>query len=97
MTRFNPFAPVNCSHGAPMGRVSAPPQNLANAKRLCAKHQGGDGYYDRGGAYWGTSNEGPVWAVWESGSGLNTTVYVRALSAGQAKEKASRFASGNGD
>ena len=62
MKQFNPFAKVNCSYGAPMGRYSDNPANLAGIKRLHARFQGGGEGYDRGGAYWGSPCN--VWAVW---------------------------------
>lgn len=87
MSRFNPFYSVPCKYGAPMGRRS----DWSNAShwdattKLCAKHQGGTGDYDSGGAYWGISREdGPVWAVWERGQGDNAVVYVRAHSREEA-------------
>lgn len=83
MARFNPFPKVSARFGAPMGRVSHNP-GLCAGMQLCAHEQGGDGYYDRGGAYWGSSPEGPVWAVWQATKGEDGVVYVRAHSREEA-------------
>ena len=64
MSRFNPFKPVNCTHGAPLGRPGDPPCQYDGQSTLYARHCGGDGYYDRGGAYWGHND---IWAVWTRG------------------------------
>lgn len=77
MARFNPFAPVSCLYGAPMGRRSHSGAWTPET-RLCARRQRGRAY-DEGGAYWGIDNvSGPVWAVWEHGKSDNGVVYVRA-------------------
>lgn len=47
--------------------------------KLYARHCGGDGYYDRGGAYWGHCC---VFAVWTRGG--DWCVYVEAGSREQA-------------
>lgn len=80
--RFDPFAPVSGTYGAPMGRHSHPgtASTWTPETRLVARHQGGADGYDKGGAYWGTSPDGPVWAVWKHGHGENGVVYVRAHS-----------------
>ena len=76
MARFNPFASVNGSRGAPMGRHGNAPADFAYyTGRLYARHCGGDGYYDRGGAYWGHSR---VYAVWTRGGAI--CAYVEADS-----------------
>lgn len=75
MARFNPFAPVGSRYGAPMGRHGQPPEMWAGTGKLYASHCGGDGYYDRGGAYWGHSK---VCAVWSRGGGFCT--YVEAYT-----------------
>lgn len=58
--RFNPFSTVNCKYGAPMGRHGDNPAHYNGTAKLYARHCGGDGFYDRGGAYWGHSR---VYAV----------------------------------
>jgi hypothetical protein len=60
MPRFNPFRKVDGRYGAPMGRHGSNIDQLFGDEKLIATHCGGDGYYDRGGAYWGHSD---VWAV----------------------------------
>lgn len=86
MPRFNPFARVDCSRGAPMGRPCDAPGNFVDAPdaKLYARHLGGGDGYDRGGAYWGFPSN--VWAVWTRGG--EAVVYVRARSANEAKRKA---------
>jgi hypothetical protein len=78
--RFDPFDRVSSRYGAPMGRPSNSGLSAAwtPATRLCARHQGGGGGYDRGGAYWGFPSD--VWAVWEHGRGEDGVAYVRAPS-----------------
>lgn len=76
--QYNPFSPVRCTYGAPMGRRGDNPANLQGVKRLHACHQGGGGGYDRGGAYWGTPTD--VWAVWARLAGEICVTYVRAPS-----------------
>ena len=50
---MKPFKqPVNCSHGAPMGRPSDNPANLDGVSVTLSSVQLTDGY-DDGGAYWG--------------------------------------------
>lgn len=80
MARFNPFRKVNAQYGAPMGRVGHDPAQYDGHSKLFARHCGGDGYYDRGGAYWGHSR---VYAVWTRGGGF--CAYVEANSPEGAK------------
>lgn len=79
MPRFNPFAKVNAKYGAPMGRHGHSTDMLHSGGSLYARHCGGDGYYDRGGAYWGHSR---VYAVWTRGGGY--CAYVEASSCDSA-------------
>jgi len=79
MARFNPFSRVNARYGAPMGRHGQPIHFWDGTGTLYARHCGGDGYYDRGGAYWGHSR---VFAVWTRGGSFCT--YVEAASREQA-------------
>jgi hypothetical protein len=51
--RFNPFAKVDGKYGAPMGRHRDFPATYDGKSRLYARHCGGDGTYDRGGALLG--------------------------------------------
>ena len=66
MPRFNPFSfeSGGDSYGAYMGRRSDPVTKWNGKARLYARHCGGDGCYDRGGAYWG---HGDVFAVFTRG------------------------------
>jgi hypothetical protein len=66
MPAFDPFAPLSCSRGAPLGRASSDLSEYDGKSRLRVRAMGGDRYYDRGGAYWGMSSDGPVWAVYTS-------------------------------
>lgn len=75
MSRFNPFANVNCRYGAPMGRHGDSPSQYDGKSKLYARHCGGDGFYDRGGAYWGHSK---VIAVWTRGGKF--CAYIEASS-----------------
>lgn len=75
MARFNPFARVNCRYGAPMGRHGADISTYDGVSKLYARHCGGDGSYDRGGAYWGHS---AVYAVWTRGG--KWCAYLKAFS-----------------
>lgn len=77
--RFNPFAHVGNQYGAPMGRHGDDAATYDGRSRLYARHCGGDGYYDRGGAYWGHSR---VWAVWTRGGAW--CAYVEAGSPAEA-------------
>ncbi len=86
MKQFNPFPEVSSRYGAPMGRRSDNPANLAAAKRLHARRQGGGDGYDKGGAYWGTPSN--VWGVWAWVDGAACVVYVRANSRADAIAKA---------
>lgn len=86
MKQFDPFPPVNCAYGSPMGRYGGNPANLASARRYHARHQGGGQGYDRGGAYWGTPSN--VWAVWARVDGDIVCAYVRANSRADAIAKA---------
>jgi len=79
MPRFNPFHAVSGRYGAPMGRHGHPIDSWDGTGKLYANHCGGDGYYDRGGAYWGHSR---VYAVWTRGGGFRT--YVEAGSKEEA-------------
>lgn len=58
MQLHNPFQRVNARYGAPMGRHGNSFDHLSDWPAdvpLYIEHCGGDGYYDRGGAYWGHS------------------------------------------
>lgn len=79
MARFNPFAKVNTSYGAPMGRAGDDINEVPVNGKLYAKTCGGDGYYDRGGAYWGHSR---VVAVYTRGGAF--CAYVEASTTAQA-------------
>lgn len=79
MPRFNPFAAVDSRYGAPMGRHGDEPEFYDGKRKLHTRHCGGDGYYDRGGAYWGHSK---VFAVWTRGGDFCS--YVEAQSPGDA-------------
>jgi hypothetical protein len=78
--RFNPFAKVDCRYGAPHGRhghaIEDAPRPI---DKLLVTHCGGDGFYDRGGAYWGHSR---VYAVHTADGSYCT--YVGAISPKQA-------------
>lgn len=77
--RFNPFKKVEGKYGAPMGRHGHDAGSFDGHGKLYARHCGGDGYYDRGGAYWGHSK---VYAVWTRGGAW--CAYVEANSPAQA-------------
>ena len=72
---FNPFSRVSSRYGASMGRHGHNPDMWDCEGVLYARHGGGDGYYDRGGAYWG---HGDVYAVWTRGGDWCT--YVDGVS-----------------
>ena len=75
MARFNPFEKLNCAFGAPMGRHSTR-HDFCGVKRFAVSRPQGE--YDCGGAYWGSGGrEGPVWAVWECGDGLNRVLILQ--------------------
>lgn len=83
MARFNPFEKVNCSRGAPMGRHGDSADTYdSSLGKLYARHCGGDGCYDRGGAYWG---HGRVYAVWTRGGAW--CAYIEASSEKSAIDK----------
>ena len=73
--RFDPFKTLPGKYGAPMGRNGDDPESFPDGVRLYARHCGGDGYYDRGGAYWGHSK---VCAVWTRGGEF--CAYIEAHS-----------------
>ncbi len=77
MKQYNPFENVSGRYGAPMGRNGECPFELADEPMLVAQHCGGDGFYDRGGAYWGHSD---VWAVWVPGT--DNAAYVESNELG---------------
>ena len=83
--QFNPFPDVSCHYGAPMGRRGDNPANLQDIKRLHARHQGGGGGYDKGGAYWGSPSN--VWGVWGWIDGRPCITYIRASSRNHAIAK----------
>ena len=82
LTRYQPFPRVKATYGAPMGRRGEPLENYDGKSPLLAQHCGGDGYYDKGGAYWGHSN---VFAVYTRGGGF--CAYVKATDRIQALYK----------
>ena len=79
---FNPFSEVSCRYGAPMGRPSDPPAAWDGETPLFGRHCGGDGTYDRGGAYWGHSR---VYAVYTEVGDF--CAYVEARSPRGAVDK----------
>ena len=86
--RFNPFPPLSCRYGAPMGRFADSlhlDPDTCNPDDLCTS--GPQGEYDCGGAYWGSGGAGPVYAVWVKGRGREGVEYVRAYSREGAKRK----------
>lgn len=87
MPRFNPFPKVDGRYGAPMGRNGDAPEQYPGGK-LYARHCGGDGYYDRGGAYWGHSR---VYAVWTRGGRF--CAYIEAYDAKSAIAQIARLSS----
>ncbi|HWK13743.1 MAG TPA: hypothetical protein VNS02_05065 [Rhizobiaceae bacterium] len=74
---FDPFIRVNAKYGAPMGRHGDNFDQLADwcERPLYIQHCGGDGFYDRGGAYWGHSH---VFAVYPADGEL--CAYIEAPS-----------------
>lgn len=68
-----------------MGRYCGNPANLQDVNRLHARHQGGGGGYDKGGAYWGYPAN--VWGVWARIGGGIVCAYVRANSRESAIEQ----------
>ena len=89
MARFNPFAKVSGKYGAPMGRHGDDASTYDGTSPLFARHCGGDGYYDRGGAYWGHSK---VCAVWTRGG--EWCAYVEAHSPESAIKLVRQLAAG---
>lgn len=86
----NPFPRVNARYGAPMGRHGDSFDQLSDWPAdvpLFVEHCGGDGYYDRGGAYWGHSG---VCAVYSADG--DVCAYVDARSPAQAARKAHEIA-----
>jgi len=77
LDRWSPFPKVNSSRGAPMGRHGDGVDQWDGQGELVARHCGGDGYYDCGGAYWGHNR---VYAVWRKGHGRRFCAYVEAHS-----------------
>lgn len=82
MPPLNPCPPVNCRHGAPMGRHTGPDylETGAGPLRLVRVplNRGG---YDRGGAYWGLGQA--LWYVEDvDGNGQ----FLRAKSREAAKQ-----------
>lgn len=93
MARFNPFAKVNGRFGAPMGRHGHDAAMWDGEGKLYARHCGGDGYYDRGGAYWGHSD---IYAVWTRGGAFCTYVDgIHSTDAAIAKVRALNSTEGN--
>jgi hypothetical protein len=82
MAKFDPFKNLNCRYGAPMGRHGHNADSWDGYGKLYARHCGGDGYYDKGGAYWGHSR---VFAVWTRGGVW--CAYVEASSKESAINK----------
>jgi hypothetical protein len=85
--RFDPFHAVDCRHGAQMGRAGNAPHEWdarKHGRQLFARPAQGDGYYDKGGAYWGASREGGVFAVFTRGGKFCT--YIRAKSKEAARK-----------
>lgn len=65
------LAPVNCSRGAPMGRLDRQPEE---GERLwLARVPFIDGCYDRGGAYWGAPAN-----LWVAFGPSGSRLFVRA-------------------
>lgn len=89
-TRFNPFPKRNTAYGAPLGRMSVMLDPELPLEALAVAGPAGE--YDSGGAYWGSSAEGPVWAVWQRGKGRDGVTYVRAHSRYGARVQAMRHA-----
>jgi hypothetical protein len=77
MKRFTPFPARDHRYGSPMGRRSTR-RDFTGVTAFCVSAPQGE--YDSGGAYWGTSNEGSVYAVWERGKSRKGVAYVRAKS-----------------
>ena len=78
--RFNPFKRVSCKYGAPMGRHGYGVYD--GESPLFIRHCGGDGYYDKGGAYWGDSK---VYAVFDKSGHFcqyveNPLEYIQSLA-----------------
>lgn len=88
MARFKPFDRVPGKYGAPMGRHGDDAGTYDGHAKLYAQHCGGDGYYDRGGAYWGHSK---VCAVWTRGG--EWCAYVEAYTPDAAISKVTALAS----
>ena len=78
---------VNCSRGAPMGRVDVPAPRDFEYKMRLYKMNLDSGGYDRGGAYWGHGE--PMYCAEADDRGEDVEelpiMYLRAKSRDEAK------------
>lgn len=74
---------VNCSRGAPMGRIELLPSTPV---KLFLRHVAlGSGGYDKGGAYWGLGE--PLYVAYgHDDNGEFVCLFVRASCRNQAKQ-----------
>ncbi len=86
MTRPYPITDVNCSRGAPMGRVSDLPSDGPPIRLHLRYVPFVDGCYDQGGAYWGAPAN--LYVAWgdDPDSGFVVEFYTRAYNREHAKE-----------
>ena len=79
--KHNPTLPVNCAHGAPMGRYGKAQdcQGMVSLRRIRLDSGG----YDPGGAYWG-HGQPLYWAGDESGA---FDTFLRARDRADAKRQ----------
>lgn len=82
MARFK-LEPVNCRHGAPMGRPDVLPADPSRPVSLSLNRMRMiDGDYDSGGAYWGgNASTGHMWCAHSAPSEPLVLVFVRAWTA----------------
>jgi hypothetical protein len=79
MPAHNPTPPVNCTYGAPMGRLSR--ASLDTSARLYLRRVRLDsGGYDSGGAYWGIG--APLWVAMDQDGDC---IFLRASTRNAAK------------
>lgn len=85
---------VNCSRGAPMGRLSyaevEDPEEFCQRVHLQRLPMIGYGDYDQGGAYWGSCKHGWMYRAYyfdpKSEAEDSVDLYLRATSRQKAKE-----------
>ena len=77
---------VSCKYGAPMGRRNSIPDDIIPSSKLYLEKMRLNGDYDKGGAYWGYTQNSYIYRATGSTLTEEIEIFTRAANRQEAKE-----------